>query len=240
MPTELIVALDYSDTESALALVDRLHSSVDFYKVGLELFIKEGHAVLPKLKERGKKIFLDLKIHDIPNTAKQAVLSAASYDVDIIDVHVQGGLEMMSEAQTALTEYAAKTGKPKPALIGVTLLTSLDGEHLKRFRFMVDKPLDYVTQLALLAEQAGLDGVVASPNETAAVKMATRQGFITVTPGIRLDGDELGDQKRVMTPEEAAKTGTDYIVVGRPVTRAADPLKACHEIISRLKVGSLS
>jgi orotidine-5'-phosphate decarboxylase len=216
-------------------MVHTLGETVDFYKVGLELFISEGHRILPALSDMGKKIFLDLKIHDIPNTAKHAVLSAASYGVDMIDVHVQGGLEMMSQTAEALREDAARRNVKKPILLGVTLLTSLDGDHLRHFRVGVDKPQDYVLQLTLLAQRAGLDGVVASPNETTIIKKATDGKFITVTPGIRLEGDNVGDQKRVMTPQAARETGTDYIVVGRPITKAADPLAVANIINGQLQ-----
>jgi orotidine-5'-phosphate decarboxylase len=142
---------------------------------------------------------------------------------------------MMSEAALALKEDAARRNVDKPLLLGVTLLTSLDGDHLERFRVLVDKPHEYVVQLALLAQQAGLDGVVASPNETTSIKKATGTDFVTVTPGIRLNAGTAEDQKRIMTPEMAAATGTDYIVVGRPITRAEDPLAIAEAINQKLE-----
>ncbi len=234
MTPQLIIALDFPNTCTALKTVNAVGSAGTFYKVGLELFITEGYKILPALKDMGKKVFLDLKIHDIPNTAANAVLSSLSHGADIIDLHTQGGLEMMKRSAELLAETCTKKGMPKPLLIGVTLLTSLDEEYLHTYKISSLSSDEYVLHLAGLAKKAGLDGVVSSARETEAIKKAMGKGFITVTPGIRLAGSSTDDQKRVVTPEDAARIGTDYIVVGRPITGADDPKAAAEKVLAAL------
>jgi orotidine-5'-phosphate decarboxylase len=230
--TELITALDFPDAASALQLVKAVGDAGDFYKVGLELFIAQGTIILPALKDMGKRIFLDLKLHDIPNTASKALLSCLQYDIDIVNVHAQGGIEMMAACAKALDAHCK--GK-RPLLIAVTLLTSLDMSHLQRFNINEPTSEAYVLNLARAAKEAGLDGVVSSAQETPAIKEALGDGFITVTPGIRLADGKQDDQKRVVTPQDAVKMGTNYIVVGRPITAAADPRCMTQKIQEYIK-----
>lgn len=234
MSTQLITALDFPDAVSAVKMVETIGKAGDYYKIGLELFISEGHIILPYLKNAGKKIFLDLKIHDIPNTAAQAFVSCMKYDVDMLNVHAQGGVEMMRRCSDVVEEYCAKSNKQKPLLIAVTLLTSLDEAYLKSFD-IAGSPEEYVLKLAEATKEAGFDGVVSSAKETAAVKIALGKKFLTVTPGIRPAGGDMGDQKRVLTPADAAKMRTDYIVVGRPITQAANPKAALEGIKAELE-----
>ncbi|MDR2883841.1 MAG: orotidine-5'-phosphate decarboxylase [Deferribacteraceae bacterium] len=229
MKTKLITALDFSDSRQALEMVKTIGDAGTYYKVGLELFIAEGHKILPALKDMGKNVFLDLKIHDIPNTAAKAIVSCLSYGADMVNLHTQGGLEMMARTRELLAEECDKRNVQKPLLIGVTLLTSLDDEHLTRYK-IGSGSLDYVLHLASLAKEAGLDGVVSSARETEAIKSRLGKEFLTVTPGIRLPENEVGDQKRVVTPQDAAKLGSDYIVVGRPITSAKDPRMVVERI----------
>lgn len=226
MATKLITALDFPDAQSAMSLVKSVGDAGDFYKVGLELFIADGHKVLPALKDMGKKVFLDLKLHDIPNTAASALRSCLRYGADIIDIHVQGGIDMMKACSRVIDDVKGE----KPLLIGVTLLTSLDSEHLREYKIESGSAGEYVLRLAALAKSAGLHGVVSSAHEVTALKSALGSSFITVTPGIRLPDSDTGDQKRIVTPAAAAKSGSDFIVVGRPITQSADPKGAVEKI----------
>ena len=236
MAPQLIIALDFPDADTALRTVKRIGYAGTFYKVGLELFIAEGYKILPALTGMGKKVFLDLKIHDIPNTAAKAVLSSLAYGADIINLHTQGGVEMMKHSAGVLAETCAKKNIPRPLLIGVTLLTSLDEEHLSAFKVSAGTSGEYVLHLAGMAKKAGLDGVVSSALETESIKNAFGKDFITVTPGIRLPGGAADDQKRVVTPEDAARIGTDYIVMGRPLTGSDDPAGAVKKVLSALQI----
>lgn len=224
--TELIVALDYPDLSSAMQLVDAAGTAVQWYKVGKQLFTQCGPQVLQELKCRSKKVFLDMKYHDIPNTVAGAVRSAAAIGADIINVHASGGLAMMEAA----ARVAGETGR---TVIAVTVLTSMDAAALKETGIAAP-PGEQVVRLALLAQRAGLAGVVCSPREIEAVHHACGNDFLTVVPGIRPAGAALGDQKRVMTPAEAHRAGADCIVVGRPITAAADPCAAARAILSEL------
>lgn len=228
---EVIVALDYSDFESAKKSIDLIGDKISFYKVGLELFLSAGEKVIGYLKEKEKHLFLDLKFHDIPNTVAKALTSCLKYSPDIINIHAQGGFEMMKHSANALKEAAKKQGKPSPLLIGVTLLTSLDENHLASNKIGFERSIDYVTFLATECKRAGLDGVVSSAKEVEAIKQACGASFKTVTPGIRLATDSVHDQKRVVTPLDAKKLGADYIVVGRSITGANDPAHAAELIL---------
>lgn len=234
MQTTLIVALDKPKAEEALALVDRLGEDVLWYKVGLELFLNSRGTVIDELKARGKKVFMDLKFHDISNTVAAAATWAAGAGVDMFNVHAGGGVEMMHHAMTAMQEEAERKALPKPILIGVTVLTSLDQKAIHEIGWQ-ETPEKAVLRLAQLSQTAGLDGVVCSSQEVVGIQSVCGKDFVTVCPGIRPRGARLGDQKRVMTPAEAKAVGVHYIVVGRPITQAEDPVDACRSILAELE-----
>ncbi len=222
----LIVALDVDTFDEAKRIVDDLGDIVDIFKVGSQLFVAQGPLVVHDLQAKGKKVFLDLKFHDIPNTVAGAVRSAVSLGgLFMLTVHAQGGLEMLQAASKAAKEKAAALGVPKPLLIGVTVLTS----QAKDVRTN-----DVVVQRALLAKQAGLDGVVASVEEAALVRGRLGKGFIIVTPGIRPAGTDAGDQKRAATPATAMQSGSDFIVVGRPIIQDPSPRRAALKILEEI------
>lgn len=230
MKPEIVVALDFDNLESAKKIVESAGDAVTWYKVGLELFVADGQRVIEYLKQQNKKIFLDLKFHDIPTTVTNAVLASLKYETDMVNMHTQGGPEMMKTTVEKIDEYCAKNGVARPLLIGVTLLTSLDEQYLKLNKLGFESSRDYVIHLAKTAKESGLDGVVSSAQETPFIKEAVGSDFITVTPGIRPKTASVDDQKRVVTPKDAKEMGTDFIVIGRPVTKAADPKKAAMEI----------
>jgi orotidine-5'-phosphate decarboxylase len=224
-----IVALDVPTAERAIELVERLPRA-DFFKVGLQLYTAAGPSIVRELKERGASVFLDLKLHDIPNTVAGAVGSAAALGVDLLTLHASGGTAMLSAA------VQAAAGAPhRPRLFGVTILTSLSGAELARAwgRDVAD-PAAEAARLASVAERIGLDGVVTSVHEVAAIRGRTRTGFALLVPGIRLAGDDPGDQARVATPEQAARLAIDYVVLGRTVTAAADPALAYDRVLDAL------
>lgn len=213
----IIVALDLPSSEEALQLVDRVGDAIAWYKVGSPLFTRSGPPLLRELRERGKRIFLDLKFHDIPSTVEHAVSAAAEQGVDLLTVHASGGAEMMQAARRA-------AGDDGPRVLGVTILTSFTAASVeevwdKRLRSVRDE----VERLAGLAASAGLHGVVCSPLEAETMKRRHGAGFLVVTPGIRPSGDALGDQARTATPAQAAQAGSDFLVIGRPVWQAPDP-----------------
>lgn len=228
---EIVVALDVPSRDEALELVDLLGDAGEFYKVGLELFTREGPPVLRDLRERGKRIFLDLKLHDIPNTVRGAVEAAADEGVELLTVHVAGGPAML-EAAAEAAEGAGSVGAPGAPggglrLLGVTILTSLSASDVGAvWGRDVPSVRDEVVRLAALGREAGLDGVVASALEAEVLKRQHGQGFLVATPGIRLAGEPAHDQARVATPAEAVDAGADYLVVGRSVTAADDPASA--------------
>lgn len=230
----VIVALDTSDLKYAKKLVCTLKDSVKIFKIGSELFTSHGLKAVQMVHEHGAKVFLDLKFHDIPNTTAQAARAAARLGVFMFNVHASGGLQMMQEACMASADEARKQNLPSPKLIAVTLLTSLSQAEIDKeigFRKPVD---EMVLDLADLASKAGLDGVVASAMEVKKIKSKMGPQFLIVTPGIRPLGAEKGDQQRVVTPAEAFKLGSDYIVIGRPITEAPDPGKAAERIFQEL------
>jgi len=230
MKPEIIVALDFDNVDSAKKIVESAGDAVTWYKVGLELFVADGQRTIEYLKKMDKKIFLDLKFHDIPNTVNSAVMASLKYETDMVNMHTQGGPEMMSTVVSQIDEYCAKKSVQRPLLIGVTLLTSLDESYLRLMKLGFDTSRDFVLHLAETAKNSGLDGVVSSAQETPFIKEALGDSFLTVTPGIRPASASLDDQKRVVTPKDAKNMGTDYIVIGRPVTKAADPKKAALAI----------
>ena len=222
MGKDVIVACDFSSAGETLAFLDRLGAEAPFVKIGMELFYAEGPEIVRTLKGRGCRVFLDLKLHDIPNTVKKAMAVLSGLGADIVNVHAAGTSSMMKAALEGLT----RPDGTRPLLIAVTQLTSTDEETMQR-ELLIDRSMpETVMHYARNARAAGLDGVVCSPLEAAAVHEACGRGFLTVTPGVRFADGDRGDQKRVTTPEEAKKIGSDYIVVGRPITAAADPAAA--------------
>jgi len=222
---KLIVALDVNNLDEALFLVEELRHTVDFFKVGLELFSACGPAIVEELKRRGLKVFLDLKLHDIPQTVGKALAVLSKLEVDFATVHLLGGEEMLLKAKE-------NCGNTK--LLGVTLLTSLDTCDLKMLGFTASSVREEVLKLALLAQKCNLDGVVCSPEEVETLKTEL-PGLIMVTPGIRPQGEGKEDQKRVLSPKEALVKGADYLVVGRPITKASSPSGAALKILKEME-----
>lgn len=224
----VIVALDYDRVEDAVDLAERLDPVLCRVKVGNELFTRGGPALVRNLEQRGFQVFLDLKFHDIPNTVAAAVRGAADLGVWMVNVHATGGRRMMEAAREALEGFDAP-----PLLIGVTVLTSMSEQDLRELGIN-ESPTEKVVQLATLARDAGLDGVVSSAQECVALRQSCGEDFKLVTPGIRLPGDDAGDQRRIVTPGDAIAAGSDYLVIGRSITRAADPIAALRGIIDDL------
>ena len=228
MGRDVIVACDFSSKEQVLTFLDKFTDRKPFVKIGMELYYAEGPAIVRELKARGHKIFLDLKLHDIPNTVKKSMAVLSRLDVDITNLHAAGGTSMMQAALEGLT----RPDGTRPLLIGVTQLTSTDQTTLER-DLLIKEPIDQVVMhYAETAKNAGLDGVVCSPLEAQKVHDRCGRQFLTVTPGVRFADGEIGDQKRVMTPAQAREIGSDYIVVGRPITAAADPVAAYNRCVA--------
>ncbi len=228
MGKDVIIACDFPDKETTLAFLDRFTGRKPFVKIGMELFYAAGPDIVREIKARGHKIFLDLKLHDIPNTVKSAMAVISKLDADICDLHAGGGSAMMKAGLEGLT----RADGSRPLLIAITQLTSTDQETLEN-ELLIERPVkEVVMSYAKNAKASGLDGIVCSPQEAEAVHEACGRDFITVTPGIRFADGELGDQKRVMTPAAAKAIGSDYIVVGRPITRAADPVAAYERCVA--------
>ncbi len=227
MAKDVIVACDFPGADETLAFLDRFQREKPFVKIGMELFYAEGPQIVRHIKARGHRIFLDLKLHDIPNTVKKAMRSLSALDVDIVNLHAAGTRAMMTAALEGLT----RPDGTRPLLIAVTQLTSTDQQAL-RDELLIDRPMDEVVMAyAKNASDAGLDGVVCSPLEAGKVHALCGGGFLTVTPGVRFAGGERGDQKRVTTPAQARELGSDYIVVGRPITQADDPVAAYRQCV---------
>ncbi|MBI2841855.1 MAG: orotidine-5'-phosphate decarboxylase [Armatimonadetes bacterium] len=231
----IIVALDVDSEEKAVELVKKLAGEVGAFKVGLELFNVAGPGVFLTLRAAGaEKIFYDAKFHDIPNTVASAVRAAARRGIWMLNVHCSGGSEMMEAAADAAREEAEKVGIEPPKVIGVTILTSIDTMMLSEQLRVASGLVNQVVHLARLAKSSGLDGVVASPQEIQYIRESAGRDFLIVTPGVRPAGADVGDQKRVMTPADAARAGADYLVIGRPITRAADPTAAANAIAAEV------
>ena len=227
MGRDVIVACDFSSAEATLSFLDRFTGKKPFVKIGMELYYAEGPEIVRQIKARGHKIFLDLKLHDIPNTVKKSMAVLSRLDVDICNLHAAGTTAMMKAALEGLT----RPDGTRPLLIAVTQLTSTDQESMER-DLLIKEPIEKVVMhYAECAKNAGLDGVVCSPLEAKVVHDACGKGFLTVTPGVRFADGDIGDQKRVMTPAEAKKIGSDYIVVGRPITAADDPVAAYERCV---------
>ena len=228
MGKDVIIACDFDSAEKVFAFLDKFTGKKPFVKIGMELYYAEGPAIVKEIKKRGHKIFLDLKLHDIPNTVKKSMAVLSRLDVDMTNLHAAGTGRMMEAAIEGLT----REDGTRPMLIAVTQLTSTDEETMKK-DLLIDKPIaDVVMHYAHNAKIAGLDGVVCSPLEAGKVHETCGAGFVTVTPGVRFADGDIGDQKRVMTPAEAKKIGSDYIVVGRPITAAADPVAAYERCVA--------
>lgn len=227
MGKDVIIACDFADKETALNFLDKFEGRKPFVKIGMELFYAEGPQIVREIKARGHKIFLDLKLHDIPNTVKKSMAVLSRLDVDMCNLHAAGTSRMMEAALEGLT----RPDGTRPLLIAVTQLTSTDQETMER-DLLIKEPIDKVVMhYAETAKNAGLDGVVCSPLEARKVHEVCGERFLTVTPGVRFADGDIGDQKRVMTPEQAKKIGSDYIVVGRPITAAPDPVAAYERCI---------
>lgn len=228
MGRDVIVACDFSSAEDTLAFLDKFQEEKPFVKIGMELYYAAGPAIVKELKKRGHKIFLDLKLHDIPNTVKKAMHVLSGLDVDICNVHAAGTGRMMSAA----LEGATREDGTRPLVIAVTQLTSTDQETMEK-DILIHEPIDQVVmKYAKTTKEAGLDGIVCSPLEAGKVHEACGADFITVTPGVRFADGDIGDQKRIMTPAQAKEIGSDYIVVGRPITQAADPVAAYRRCVA--------
>ena len=227
MGKDVIIACDFADKETALNFLDKFEGRKPFVKIGMELFYAEGPQIVREIKARGHKIFLDLKLHDIPNTVKKSMAVLSRLDVDMCNLHAAGTSRMMEAALEGLT----RPDGTRPLLIAVTQLTSTDQEAMER-DLLIKEPIDKVVMhYAETAKNAELDGVVCSPLEAQKVHDICGEKFLTVTPGVRFADGDIGDQKRVMTPEQAKKIGSDYIVVGRPITAAPDPVAAYERCI---------
>ena len=222
MGRDVIIACDFDSAEKTFAFLDKFTGKKPFVKIGMELYYAEGPAIVKELKRRGHKIFLDLKLHDIPNTVKKSMAVLSRLDVDMTNLHAAGTIRMMEAAIEGLT----RPDGTRPLLIAVTQLTSTDQESMEKDLLIKEDIAEVVMHYAHNAKLAGLDGVVCSPLEAGKVHERCGKDFVTVTPGVRFADGDIGDQKRVMTPEQAKKIGSDYIVVGRPITAAEDPVAA--------------
>ena len=228
MGKDVIVACDFASAEQTFAFLDKFTGRKPFVKIGMELYYAEGPEIVRQIKARGHKIFLDLKLHDIPNTVKKAMAVLKNLDVDITNLHAAGATAMMQGALEGLTREDGS----RPLLIAVTQLTSTDQESMER-DILIKEPIDKVVMhYAMTAKNAGLDGIVCSPLEAGKVHDTCGKEFLTITPGVRFADGEVGDQKRVMTPAQAKEIGSDYIVVGRPITAAADPVAAYERCVA--------
>ena len=228
MGKDVIIACDFSSAEQTFAFLDQFTGKKPFVKIGMELYYAEGPSIVKEIKARGHKIFLDLKLHDIPNTVKKAMAVLSRLDVAITNLHAAGPTAMMKAALEGLT----RPDGTRPLLIAVTQLTSTDQEAMER-DLLIHKPIDQVVMhYAQTAKNAGLDGIVCSPLEAGKVHNRCGADFLTITPGVRFADGDVGDQKRVMTPAAAKEIGSDYIVVGRPITAAADPVAAYERCVS--------
>ena len=228
MGKDVIIACDFDSAAETFAFLDKFTGRKPFVKIGMELFYAEGPSIVREIKARGHKIFLDLKLHDIPNTVKKSMAVLSRLDVDMTNLHAAGTKAMMEAAIEGLT----KPDGTRPLLIAVTQLTSTDQERMEK-DLLIEKPIaEVVMHYAKNAKESGLDGVVCSPLEVGVVHDTCGKSFLTVTPGVRFADGDIGDQKRVMTPAEAKKIGSDYIVVGRPITAAADPVAAYERCVA--------
>lgn len=227
MGKDVIVACDFSSAQATFDFLDKFTEEKPFVKIGMELYYAEGPSIVREIKKRGHKIFLDLKLHDIPNTVKKAMAVLSKLDVDMTNLHAAGTIDMMKAAVEGLT----REDGTRPILIAVTQLTSTSEERMQKELLINSSINDTIVQYAKNAKEAGLDGVVCSPLEAGMVKEGCGSSFLTVTPGVRFADGDVGDQVRVTTPAKAKEIGSDYIVVGRPITAAADPVAAYRRCV---------
>ena len=233
---KICIALDFDSKDQAMLVVNQIKDYVQFYKVGMQLFTTEGPDIIQEIVDSGCKVFLDLKYHDIPNTVAQAAKACVSHGVYMFNVHASGGFEMLLAASEACKEESYKLGIEKPIVLGVTVLTSINSEILNNEIIVSNSIMDYVIHLARLSQKAGLDGIVSSPLEIKYVRQACDPNFKIVTPGVRpLWSVNTKDQKRIAEPKMAFEAGADYIVIGRPITKAKDPVWAIKKLISDIK-----
>ncbi len=237
MRERLIVALDVDDLEQAAELVRQLAGEVGMFKIGKQLFTHAGPQAVRQIQELGGEIFLDLKFHDIPNTVAKAAIEATRLGVKMFNVHASGSLEMMRLTAKEVRRVCRQQKLRKPIMLAVTVLTSLNQDDLQRVG-VERKVADQVVRLALLTKEAGMDGVVASPHEVADIRDACGRRFVIVTPGIRPSDGNRDDQQRIMTPQNAVRGGVDYIVVGRPIIEAKDPVAAARAIVADMQLGA--
>ncbi len=237
MRSRLIFALDVDSPREALSFVSRLMNEVGMFKVGKQLFLRSGPAIVRTIRERGGEVFLDLKFHDIPRTVAKAGVEAARLGVRMFDVHASGSLEMMERTVSEVRKVCRNEGLRRPKILAVTVLTSLNRADLKRVGIS-GKVESQVVRLARLAKEAEMDGVVASPKEVRQIRRECGRPFVIVTPGVRPSSEEHDDQKRVMTPEEAVRAGADYLVVGRSILEARDPAQAAREMVAAMERGA--
>ncbi len=230
----LIVALDVDTMEEVEYLVKELKDEIGMFKVGLQLYTSMGNDIISYIKEKGGKVFLDLKLHDIPNTVSETVRVLTKSGVDMMNVHSQGGYEMMKLAKETSIKTALELGMKPPMLIAVTILTSLGDTEVAEIGY-IKSAKEMVEKLGILTDKAGLDGVVCSPLEAGLIKNVCHDGFITVTPGVRPVGGDVGDQKRITTPGQAIKGGSTYIVVGRPITKSENVKEAARKIVVEME-----
>jgi orotidine-5'-phosphate decarboxylase len=228
MGKDVIIACDFDSAEKTFAFLDQFKDEKPFVKIGMELYYAEGPSIVKEIKKRGHKIFLDLKLHDIPNTVKKSMAVLSRLDVDMTNLHAAGTIRMMQAAIEGLT----REDGTRPMLIAVTQLTSTDQESMEKDLLIKEDIAEVVMHYAHNAKIAGLDGVVCSPLEAGKVHERCGEGFVTVTPGVRFADGDIGDQKRVMTPAAAKEIGSDYIVVGRPITAAPDPVAAYRRCVA--------
>jgi orotidine-5'-phosphate decarboxylase len=231
----IVVALDVESADRALSLVEQLRGIVGMFKVGNQLFTAAGPDIVRKIVAKGERVFLDLKFHDIPNTVAMAGVEATRLGVSVFNVHAMGGAKMLSGVANAVTEIAERETMPRPLILGVTVLTSHTQDSLKEIG--IERSLENeVVSLAQLCDASGIDGVVASPLEISPIRSAIKNsGFVILTPGVRPAGAALNDQSRVMTPSEAVRAGADFLVIGRPITAANDPVAAAWKILEEIK-----
>ncbi|MFA5500881.1 MAG: orotidine-5'-phosphate decarboxylase [Candidatus Omnitrophota bacterium] len=230
----LIVALDVDTKEKAVSLVEKLREDVGIFKIGSELFTSCGPDVIKEVKSNGCEVFLDLKFHDIPNTVARSAIAAVRSGALIFNVHALGGADMMKKAAEAVTKESRALKIEKPKIIAVTVLTSMDENNLKKIG-IDDNMETQVLRLAKLARESGMDGVVASPSETGLIRKSMGKDFLIVTPGVRPSWAAVNDQKRIAAPKEAIENGADFIVVGRPITEAADPVSAAKKVLEEIR-----
>jgi orotidine-5'-phosphate decarboxylase len=236
MTKPVFIALDFSDAASMWAFLDQFPADVrPAVKVGMELFYREGPALVQQLRQKGFKIFLDLKLYDIPHTVEQAAKNIGRLGVDYLTVHAAGGFDMLVEAKRGLAAGAVEEGLPVPAILAITQLTSFTEETMRATQLVSVSLAESVQHLARLADEAEVAGVISSAFESADIHATTRAGFLSITPGIRLTGDAVGDQARVVTPGRAAELGADGIVVGRSITGALDPVAAYQRVVSEFE-----